>query len=67
VVIDDLGDENDQALARHPLGTMDPDGDYIRSCWAIPSTERAVRFVLSEDDRALLAELAPAEIVPPPP
>ena len=28
-MIDALGDENDQALAHHPLSTMDPDGAYV--------------------------------------
>ncbi len=58
VVLDDLGDENDNALARHPLGTMDPDGDYIRSCWAIPRPARAVRLIVGDEDKALLAEVA---------
>lgn len=30
VVIDAFGNEDDQALARNPIATMDPDGEYVR-------------------------------------
>ncbi len=38
-VIDALGDENDQALAHHPLSTMDPDGDYLRGVMGVAAAQ----------------------------
>jgi tetratricopeptide (TPR) repeat protein len=35
VVLDALGDENDQALARHPIRSMDPTGEYVAT-WLGP-------------------------------
>lgn len=51
--IDDLGDENDKALARHPLSTMDPDGDYVRMALGLTYSSRQVRLYLSENDKSL--------------
>jgi tetratricopeptide (TPR) repeat protein len=36
VVLDATGDENDQALARNPIETMDPDGEYVGEVLGIP-------------------------------
>ena len=30
IVLNDLGDEDDRALAHNPIATLDPDGEYIR-------------------------------------
>jgi tetratricopeptide (TPR) repeat protein len=56
VVIDDLGDINDQALARHPLTTMDPDGEYVRMMLGIPYPSRPVAISATGDESMLLAQ-----------
>ncbi|MGL4649313.1 MAG: hypothetical protein ACRC1H_07880 [Caldilineaceae bacterium] len=57
VVIDEAGDENDKALARHPLSTMDPDGDYVRTAWGLSYPSRSIRLTLSESEKALIEGL----------
>jgi tetratricopeptide (TPR) repeat protein len=54
-VVDAVGDADDQALARHPLSTMDPDGDYLRSALVLNAPARPVRLIIKKADRALLA------------
>lgn len=56
-VVDAVGDADDQALARHPLSTMDPDGDYLRNALVLNAPSRPVRLTIKEADRALLASL----------
>lgn len=41
VVLDATGDENDQALARSPVETMDPGGEYMRGVLGVPVPNRA--------------------------
>lgn len=36
VVLEELGDVNDKALARNPLATMDPDGQYTSQWLGLP-------------------------------
>jgi tetratricopeptide (TPR) repeat protein len=36
VVLDALGDVNDRALARNPLLSMDPDGEFVREWLGVP-------------------------------
>jgi tetratricopeptide (TPR) repeat protein len=38
VVLDAVGDANDKALARHPIMSMDPDGEFVGGLLGIPST-----------------------------
>jgi tetratricopeptide (TPR) repeat protein len=59
VVLDATGDENDQALARNPIETMDPDGDYVGTVLGAPalaSTQsREAAVAVTEDEAARLA------------
>lgn len=57
VVIDEAGDDNDKALARHPLSTMDPDGDYVRAAWGISYPSRSIRLTLSDAEKALIESM----------
>jgi tetratricopeptide (TPR) repeat protein len=41
VVLDAVGDENDQALAQHPISSMDPDGEFAGSVLSIRITTHA--------------------------
>ncbi len=36
VVLDAIGDEDDQALAQHPISSMDPDGEYVSQWLGLP-------------------------------
>ena len=54
VVTDALGDADDRALARHPLQTMDPDADYVRSVLGLSAPARAVLMRIAENERNLL-------------
>jgi tetratricopeptide (TPR) repeat protein len=36
VVLDAIGDQDDQALAEHPIRTMDPDGEYVSGWLGLP-------------------------------
>lgn len=60
LVIDQEGDINDKALARHPLGTMDPDGDYARMAMGLDVPDRPVRLRVSDVDKTMVAELTAA-------
>lgn len=61
VVLDATGDENDQALARNPIETMDPDGDYASGVLGMPGQVRSttaaapVTLPVSDDEAARLA------------
>jgi tetratricopeptide (TPR) repeat protein len=55
VVIDDMGDVNDKALARHPLLSMDPDGDYVRSALGLLYTARPATIPVTASEMHLLA------------
>ncbi len=55
VVLDATGDENDQALARNPVETMDPAGDYISGVFGVPIPARAVMLPVPPDDAMSLA------------
>lgn len=57
VVIDEAGDDNDKALARHPLSTMDPDGDYVRTAWGLSYPSRSIRLNLTDSEKALIESL----------
>ncbi len=54
VVLHEMGDENDQALARAPMADMDPDGDFV-SDWLNSHYEaQPATIVVSDADAALL-------------
>ncbi len=59
-VVDAVGDADDRALARHPLSTMDPDGDYLRSALILNAPSRPVRLTIKAADRELLAAVGNA-------
>ena len=62
VVIDEAGDDNDKALARHLLSTMDPDGDYVRAAWGISYPARSIRLTLTDAEKALIeGQMEPAQ------
>jgi tetratricopeptide (TPR) repeat protein len=42
VVLDAGGDANDKALAKHPISSMDPDGEFVATLLGIPFTIQAV-------------------------
>ncbi|MCC6457385.1 MAG: tetratricopeptide repeat protein [Caldilineaceae bacterium] len=42
VVLDAVGDENDRALAQHPISTMDPDGEFVATALGIPISTHAM-------------------------
>jgi tetratricopeptide (TPR) repeat protein len=60
VVVDSTGDEDDQALARNPIETMDPDGDYVAGMLAIPAARPATLVVPADEAARLAAYLAAA-------
>lgn len=53
-VIDDLGDVNDKALARNPIATMDPDGEYLRTWLGLPFTRGHVELAVSQAEAELV-------------
>jgi tetratricopeptide (TPR) repeat protein len=62
VVLDATGDENDQALARNPIETMDPDGDYVGAVLGAagqratqPRTAAPALLAVGDDEAARLA------------
>jgi tetratricopeptide (TPR) repeat protein len=63
LVIDQEGDANDKALARHPLSTMDPDGDYARTAMGLNIPARPLRLRITDADKLLLDSLPPDEPV----
>jgi len=50
VVLNALGDVDDRALARNPIRTMDPDGEFVRAWLRLPwdRTPTPLRIALSE-------------------
>lgn len=44
VVLHTLGDENDHALAFHPIQSMDPDGEYVQGWFGIETTTTPVEI-----------------------
>ncbi len=59
VIIDETGDADDKALARHPVRSMDPDGDYLRTALGLVYPGQSVRMAMTSADKALLTELSP--------
>jgi tetratricopeptide (TPR) repeat protein len=61
-IIDETGDADDKALARHPVRTMDPDGDYLRTALGLVYPGQSVRMNVSAEERELLVTLSPGSI-----
>ena len=49
-VLDDLGDVNDKALARNPITTMDPDGEFICQWLGLPFARGPVELTISAQE-----------------
>jgi tetratricopeptide (TPR) repeat protein len=43
VVLDAVGDENDKALAQHPISSMDPDGEFVGNLLGAPNSSRSLK------------------------
>ncbi len=56
VVLDATGDENDKALARNPIETMDPDGDFVSHVLGIPLARQAVTMSVKGEEAQWLAQ-----------
>lgn len=59
VVLNALGDVDDRALARNPISTMDPDGDFVRTWFRLPYEGAQVPLELTAQEAALLAAQLP--------
>ena len=55
VVVSSLGDVDDRALARSPILSMDPDGEYVRNWLGIPFAGGPAPLQLTAKEAALLA------------
>ena len=54
VVVSSLGDVDDRALARNPIQSMDPDGEYVRQWLGIPFAGTAALLQITAKEAALL-------------
>ena len=54
VTLDAVGDENDQALARHPIASMDPDGGFVGSVPGMSLPRDPVTLSIAPEDAAWL-------------
>lgn len=54
VVVSSLGDVDDRALARNPILSMDPDGEYVRQWLGIPFAGMATPLTITAKEAALL-------------
>jgi tetratricopeptide (TPR) repeat protein len=54
VVVSSLGDVEDRALARNPLLSMDPDGEYVRGWLGIPFAGAPTPLTITAKEAALL-------------
>lgn len=54
VVLDELGDVNDKALARNPIQSMDPDGEFVSACLGLPHPARKTELVVTANEAALI-------------
>lgn len=57
VVLAALGDADDRALARNPIQSMDPDGEFVQLWLRIPWERPAAPLRVSVREAALLAEV----------
>ncbi len=58
VVLNALGDVDDRALARSPIMSMDPDGEFVRQWLGIPFSGVATELHVTVQEAALLAQNA---------
>lgn len=56
VVLATLGDTDDRALARNPIQTMDPDGEFVQAWLRIPWDRPSTPLRVTLGEAALLAE-----------
>ncbi len=66
IVLNDLGDDDDRALAHNPIATMDPDGEYVRRrlrTELAPPNERVVEKRLAQGPVTLLVSPAEAQFL----
>ncbi|MEM7535324.1 MAG: hypothetical protein AAF639_24315 [Chloroflexota bacterium] len=54
IVLDNIGDENDQALAKNPLESMDPTRQFMMDRFHITLAQNPVSIQVNEDELALL-------------
>jgi hypothetical protein len=54
VIVNSLGDVDDRALARSPIMSMDPDGEYVRNWLQIPFGGTAMPLQITAKEAALL-------------
>lgn len=54
IVLSSLGDVDDRALARNPILSMDPDGEYVRGWLGIPFTGAPTQLQITLKESALL-------------
>ena len=67
-VIRAIGDENDRALSQHPIQSMDPDGDYVRSWFRLehaPRSEARIGNELTQGPAFLTVSEAESEFLQP--
>ena len=57
VVLAALGDVDDRALARNPIQTMDPDGEFVQAWLRIPWDRPSTPLRVTIGEAALLAEV----------
>lgn len=56
VALRSLGDEDDRALARNPIDTLDPDGDFVSRWFGVHYESQPVMVEVSAAEAALLQE-----------
>ncbi len=54
VALRSLGDEDDRALALHPIGVLDPDGDFVSSWFGVHYESQPVTLEVTASEAALL-------------
>lgn len=59
VVLATLGDTDDRALARNPIQTMDPDGEFVQTWLHIPWDRPQTPIRVTMKEAALLADIEP--------
>lgn len=63
VVLATLGDTDDRALARNPIQTMDPDGEFVQAWLHIPWDRPQTPIRVTMKEAALLADIEPPVFV----
>lgn len=54
LVLDTLGDDNDRALARQPLHSMDPNGEYVQGWFGIEASRPDIEISVTPAEADLL-------------